>query len=72
MIDPWVWPAVILFVVIVILAFEFYALKHGKPTLSRVLWETAKSWPVLPFAIGILCGHFFWQLACVCPELPAQ
>lgn len=30
-------------------------------TISRLVWDSAKKYPMVPFAIGILCGHLFWQ-----------
>ncbi len=29
-------------------------------TISWVTWTSAKKWPIIPFAMGILCGHLFW------------
>ena len=31
-------------------------------TISEVVARTALSHPILPFAVGVLCGHFFWPL----------
>lgn len=30
-------------------------------TISWVTWTTAKGYPIIPFAAGILCGHLFWS-----------
>jgi len=29
-------------------------------TVSRVTLSWAKSNPILPFAVGVVCGHLFW------------
>jgi hypothetical protein len=31
-------------------------------TISRVLFDGAREHPILPFAFGVLAGHFFWGL----------
>lgn len=30
--------------------------------ISFIFYKWAKQWPVLPFAIGVLMGHFFWPV----------
>jgi hypothetical protein len=30
-------------------------------TISEIMWETTARRPILPFALGVLMGHFFWQ-----------
>jgi hypothetical protein len=49
--------------VIFLLAYEGFALATGRTTLSRFVWTTDKSQygPLLPFLVGLLCGHFFWS-----------
>jgi hypothetical protein len=46
------------------MAFEGYALSHGKTTLSRYTWDLTKAWPPLPLIVGAVIGfttcHFFW------------
>ena len=46
-----------------LLAYEGYTLANAVPgdTLSETVWAVAGSYPLLPFLVGILCGHFFWQ-----------
>jgi hypothetical protein len=31
------------------------------PTISRVIHDWAYGNPVVAFALGVLCGHFFWS-----------
>lgn len=33
----------------------------GNATISVVMWNTAQSYPIVPFAFGVLMGHLFWQ-----------
>lgn len=33
--------------------------KHPGDTISELMWKGSKR-PLLPFAFGMLCGHFFW------------
>ena len=54
---------IILIVLSVLVAsYEVYALLDNKPgdTISEVVWYLSKR-PLLPFLVGIVCGHFFWQ-----------
>jgi hypothetical protein len=51
--------------VVILLAYEFWALKTGRKTLSRFMWETGQKWPFFPALIGFVTGgllvHFFWR-----------
>lgn len=42
--------------------YEFYALKTDEPgdTISEIFWSYSKR-PLVPFALGMLVGHFVWQ-----------
>lgn len=33
-----------------------------KGTISYFVWQTSAKYPVVPFAVGVLCGHLFWQV----------
>lgn len=53
-------------------AFETYALKRNKTTLSRYVWTVSKYFPLFPFLIGLLAGtlatHFWWGgIVCFSP-----
>ena len=62
---PWIWvlwiggPVLGLFAV-----FEGYALKTGRMTLSRWVWNMSRAWPPFPWVVGVVVGflaaHFFW------------
>jgi len=45
-----------------LLLYEGAALTNEKEddTISEIFWEASKR-PLVPFAFGMLCGHFFWQ-----------
>ena len=30
-------------------------------TISEIMWAATTKRPLVPFAAGLLCGHFFWQ-----------
>ena len=30
-------------------------------TISEVVWRSVVGRPIIPFLVGLLCGHFFWQ-----------
>ncbi len=47
------------------LGWEFYTLignKETGDTISEVIQGLAFRYPLLPFAAGVLAGHFFWPL----------
>ena len=46
-----------------LLLYELVALMDGKAgdTISEIMWHVAAQRPILPFAMGVLMGHFFWQ-----------
>ena len=43
--------------------YEFVALaiKSSGDTISEIVWNVTVSYPLVPFLVGLLCGHFFWQ-----------
>ena len=46
-----------------LLGYEAWALFTNHPTLSRAVWQiqTSEYGTLLPFLVGLLCGHFFWS-----------
>lgn len=48
------------------LIYELVAILNASSgdTISELVW-TASQRPLLPFAVGVLCGHFFWQRSSV-------
>lgn len=45
--------------------YEFAALYSARPgdTISEIVWAISAKRPLLPFMVGVLMGHFFWQRA---------
>jgi hypothetical protein len=37
--------------------------EHDGDTISEIIWDATTQRPLVPFAAGVLCGHFFWQKA---------
>jgi hypothetical protein len=44
---------------VLILIFEFVALARRRLTISQMVWRFSARQPWFPFAVGVLCGHFF-------------
>lgn len=45
-----------------LLVYEIVALKkNNHMTISEVVWRMTFQHPLVPFAFGLLMGHFFWQ-----------
>jgi len=46
-----------------LVVYELVALrtKCAGDTISEIIWTATKRRAILPFAAGVLCGHFFWQ-----------
>ena len=49
--------------VIGLLIYEILALNLGWTSISRFVWTIDRSQygPLIPFLVGLLCGHFFWS-----------
>lgn len=45
-----------------LLLYEVYAVFNSTPgdTLSEAVWRYGHH-PMIPFCVGVLMGHFFWQ-----------
>ena len=56
-------PIIFLCVCILMLVYEGYALftPAEGDTISEIIWHYARGYPILPFAFGVLMGHFFFQ-----------
>ncbi len=54
----------IVFIVSVVAAWDVYVIYQGQQeaTFSVVIYESSRRWPVIPFVLGFLCGHIFWQI----------
>ncbi len=46
-----------------LLVYEFATLANKRPgdTISEIVWDATAHRPLVPFAFGLLMGHFFWQ-----------
>lgn len=36
--------------------------EHDEATISEWIWNESKNFPLIPFGMGILMGHLFWQV----------
>lgn len=36
--------------------------KIPRNTISQAIVDLSRKWSVVPFAIGVLCGHWFWPV----------
>ena len=56
---------VISITVIVWIAWDFYVgLRYGsEATISKCIAELSYDYAIVPFSVGLLCGHFFTQMA---------
>lgn len=52
----------ILATVVAALAYDLYAYRksNGKASISNWVREMSKEWPIIPFLVGVLIGHFFF------------
>ena len=47
-----------------LLSVEIWALRapdDDDRLITTVIRKWAKDYPILPFALGVLCGHLFWS-----------
>jgi hypothetical protein len=64
------WTIVLLALAVAIIAGEAFALRTGRTTFSRYVWNASRAWPPLPLVVGatlgFLAAHFWWGGALVC------
>jgi hypothetical protein len=54
---------VFLALVLLLLLYELVAFKRqNHETISEIFWRLSAR-PIVPFAMGVLMGHLFWQAA---------
>lgn len=53
---------------IVIVSYDIFAtLKwSGEKSISWQMWILSKKYPIVPFLIGVIAGHWFWVQDCYC------
>ena len=55
---PWMFGALCL----LLLIYEGVALYQDRGnTISEIIWRLTRYHPLVPFAMGVLMGHFFFQ-----------
>jgi hypothetical protein len=49
-----------------LIAYDIYAITKGKSTVSWIVFDTSRKWPIVPFLFGFLvgglAGHFFFPI----------
>jgi hypothetical protein len=49
-----------------LIAYDIYAVMKGKSTVSWIVFNTSRKWPIVPFLFGFLvgglAGHFFFPI----------
>lgn len=51
---------ILIAITVALLAFNVWAVFGSPPTISEVVWSVIRRWPMLPFVVGVVCGHLFW------------
>lgn len=53
---------VLLVTLVGLIGYDFYAIAVGgtESSISHLVKIWGHKYPIIPFAVGILCGHFFW------------
>lgn len=53
---------------VLLLVWDLYVIikAGGKATISYIMAMTSLKFPLIPFAWGLLTGHFFWQIQSMC------
>jgi len=48
---------------VIIIAYDIYAAAdRDELTISQLMNRSARKWPMIPFAWGVLIGHWFWPM----------
>lgn len=49
-----------------LVAYDIYAVIKGKSTVSWIVFDVSRKWPIVPFLFGFLigglAGHFFFPI----------
>ena len=49
-----------------LIAYDIYAVLKGKLTISWIVFDISRKWPIVPFLFGFLvgglAGHFFFPI----------
>ena len=50
--------------IVVIIGYDIWAVLQGgiDATISAMIQDAAHDYPIIAFAAGVLCGHFFWPV----------
>ena len=56
--------ALIIGATVVIILYDVAARIFGgnDATVSAVIYDASQMWPVIAFAFGFVCGHWFWPV----------
>lgn len=49
---------ILLIVIYDIIAFYIWG---SEGTISNVVWNISLENPIVPFTVGLICGHLFWR-----------
>lgn len=54
--------------ILLIIAYDVFAtLKWGgEQSVSWQMWLWSKTYPIIPFLLGVIMGHWFWVQDCYC------
>ena len=54
----------IFLIVVVVVVWDLFLAISGNhsATFSVIIYESARKWPIIAFAFGMLCAHLFWQV----------
>ena len=47
---------------VALVAFDIVVAVTGKPTISQKVRSYAGKYPMIPFALGVLIGHWLWPV----------
>lgn len=50
-------------IVLLLIAYDVLAIVYGgvEATISHITLNYSKEYPIIPFAVGVVCGHLFWS-----------
>lgn len=54
--------------VVVWIIYDVYVFvfdRENDSTISEVMWRVSRDYPIVPFAVGVIMGHWFWPAECI-------
>jgi integral membrane sensor domain MASE1 len=53
---------IIISITVVAIVADIVLIACGDSSISQTIQTLSGKFPIIPFAVGVLCGHLFWRV----------